>query len=224
MNESSNIRELVKSLGLDVDPTDRGAVIRALRCRLATLHPDRTAGEFQSEEAKRTFHETQEALTAVEAAEPTALVPLRDVTSLVESLAKSVAPLGAAQEKSLRTQRSREIRERVRAHHYSFKITSGALLGVSSGLFAFMDALEDKPVFGLLLEVRWIEILLPMMWLYSVLLFGIAGLGERRAESYAEFLTTDKGLIHTFARLRHYGLEALPTGGRGFARHHLVEA
>jgi hypothetical protein len=223
VDQFPNLDEVVKRLGLDADPTDRASVIRALKARLADLHPDRTGGEFESEESRRAFLEAQAAIASVEAAEPTALVPLREVTSLVESLAKSVAPLGAVQEEILRTQRTREIRERVRAHHYSFKITSGTLLAISSGLFAFMGALKDNPVLGRLLGIPGVDLGLLVIWLCSGLLFGMSWLRERRAESYAEFLTTDEGLTHTFERLRQSGLESLPTGGRGFARQQLIE-
>jgi hypothetical protein len=214
---------VVKRLVLDADPTDRASVIRALKARLAELHPDRTGGEFKSEESRRAFLEAQAAMASVEAAEPTALVPLRDVTNLIQSLAKSVAPLGAVQEEILRTQRTREIRERVRVHHYPFKITSGTLLAITSGLFAFMGALKDNPVLSRLLKIPGVDLALLLIWLCSGLFFAISWLHERRAESYAEFLTTDEGLTHTFERLRHSGLESLPTGGRGFARQHLVE-
>jgi hypothetical protein len=116
----------------------------------------------------------------------------------------------------------REIRERVRAHHSSFKITSGTLLAISSGIFAFMGALKDNPVLGRLLEIPGAETVLLLVWVYTGLLFGMSWMRERQAETYAEFLTSDDGLRHTFQRLRQSGLEILPTGGKGFTRGHLL--
>ena len=93
MNEPVNIIDPVKRLGLDADPNDRANVVRALKERVKELHPDRTGGKFESEEAKCAFLEAQTTLATVEAAETMALMPLREITSLVEGLAKSVVPL-----------------------------------------------------------------------------------------------------------------------------------
>jgi hypothetical protein len=160
MNEPVNIIDPVKRLGLDADPNDRANVVRALKERVKELHPDRTGGKFESEEAKCAFLEAQTTLATVEAAETMALMPLREITSLGEGLAKSVVPLGVLQEEILRMQRTREIRERARAHHYSFKITSGTLLAISSGIFAFMGALKDNPLLGRLPGFPGIDVVL----------------------------------------------------------------
>ncbi|MDE0164292.1 MAG: hypothetical protein OXL36_04255 [Bryobacterales bacterium] len=56
-----SLEELSTEFDLDTS-TDREAMRRALQSRLGTLHPDKTGGEFASNEQKGEFHRLSEAL------------------------------------------------------------------------------------------------------------------------------------------------------------------
>ena len=211
---------IVEQFQLEADPMDRSSVLNSLKKRMGELHPDRNGGSFASDEARQTFHDIQTTIDSIEGS--SVLVPLNQVTAIVEILAKTVAPLAAAQEESLKAQRITQIRESVRNQHRGIKITSSTFLAMSSALLAFMGSLKDNPVLGQVLELPNAGLVILSIWLYSGVFFAFTWLNERKAESRAEFLATDDGLEYILRELRHENLTPLAGGQLAFSRQHVV--
>ncbi|MDR7098602.1 hypothetical protein J2X04_000949 [Lysobacter niabensis] len=222
MSQPSYVHELVERFSLDAEPSDRAEVITSLKARLSKLHPDKTGGQFTSEEDKQQFFSIQAALAKLEDANDSALVPLEHVTALVETLAKAVAPMGAVQNEMLQAQRKQEIRNQVRARYAQVKVTSGTFLAISTAILTFMGTLKDNPVLGDLLTVPNVPAYLAAIWLTSCVLFAMTWLRERKAAATAEYLTTENGLGRAFGDLcRH--IRERGDGNFVFSRRDYVE-
>ncbi|WNH54493.1 hypothetical protein [Stenotrophomonas oahuensis] len=191
------LSEIVKKFELDADPTDSNGVLKALRKRLGELHPDRNGGDFASEESQLNYLRIQ---SAIESLEPSGtLVPLKEVTALVETFTKAFAPLAGAQEESLRAQRNSLIKESVRAQHRGIKVTSGTFLAISTGLLAFMGALKENPVLGKILEIQHADMVILSAWLYSGAFFAIAWYRERERPNRAQNFSHQKMDLLTYS-------------------------
>lgn len=224
MEANTSLDEIVKRFGLSVDHVDHESVVQALRLRLVELHPDRNGGDFETADSKRVFLEIKDAIKSIEAGRSEALIPLRDVQKFMESLAKSLGPVGGVNERMLHAQQAREIHNGVKLYHRPFRLTSGVFAGICSGLVFFMGSFKENPLFGPLLQMRGVQLSLAALWFYSGVFFLFAWLGERRAESYADCLNTDEGLSITFKKLMAGGVSRLPNGVMVFSRRNLVEA
>ena len=212
---------IVEQFELAADPTDSNSVLKALKKRLGELHPDRSGGSFTSDESRLTYHNIQSAIDSLESSG--ALVPLKEVTALVEVLTRTMAPLAGAQEESLRVQRIGRIKESVRAQHRGIKVTSGTFLAISSALLAFMESLKENPILGKLLEVQHADMVILVAWIYSGAFFALTWYRERRAESHAEFLSSEDGLSYILHELRYANLKPTTDGQLAFSRKHVVD-
>ncbi|PJL12869.1 hypothetical protein B9Y72_08785 [Stenotrophomonas maltophilia] len=213
--------KIVEQFELVADPTDTNSVLKALKKRLGELHPDRNGGSFTSDESRLNYHNIQSAIDSLESSG--ALVPLKEVTALVEALTKTMAPLAGAQEETLRAQRIIHIKESVRAKHRGIKVTSGTFLAISTALLAFMGSLKENPVLGKILEIQHVEMAILLAWIYSGALFALAWYREKKAESRAEFLSSEDGLDYILHELRFASLKTTINGQLTFTRRHIVD-
>lgn len=212
---------IVEQFELEADPTDSSSVLKALKKRLGELHPDRNGGSFASEESRQNYHSIQSAIGSLEASG--ALVPLKEVTALVEAITKTMAPLAGAQEESLRANRIAHIKESVRAEHRGIRVTSGTFLAISTALLAFMSSLKENPILGRILEFQHADTVILVAWIYSCAFFALSWYKEKRAESSAAFLSSEDGLAYILHELRYANIEPTINGQLAFTRKHIVD-
>jgi hypothetical protein len=137
----------------------------------------------------------------------TALVPVNQVTALMEAMSQALSRRDQSIEVasgSNRLQVRSDIYARLRRSYRGPKITSGSLLAVSSALFVFMGSLEKHPILGVYLQ-NWLFVrTLLYAWITSGILFLWFWYREGLAETQAEFLLSDEALSEVFPLLCHY--------------------
>jgi hypothetical protein len=173
-------------------------ITEGLRGLLVTLHPDKTGGDFRSEEEERRYHRVQEAIAFVasQKAVGTAMVPLAAIPDLVRAIQVSIQRPVVPWERSVELRN--ELSTSLRRRSFVPKLTSGVLLTVSTGLLAFLKNASAHPVLGVLASQGWFKYSLMGVWLASAIGFLVSWYHERRAEAKAEFLLSDEALADAF--------------------------
>ncbi|WP_454064919.1 hypothetical protein [Candidatus Nitrospira salsa] len=86
-----SFRDIAKEFGLETFVNDPNALTTELRRLRAESHPDRSGGEFLSNDEREKYHRLDEALKFMEAQEldSNAVIPISQLPNLFEKLAKS---------------------------------------------------------------------------------------------------------------------------------------
>lgn len=135
--EWRTVTEVVEEFGLGSDPQDVQAVIRELKERRKLVHPDASERDSKAE-----FQRLMLALEFVEQRSKM-LVPLADVTALVDRLADAVATRQSADAQAAQAVavRSEQLHRRGRPR----RITLAAVGAVLSFVFLFPGQFESHP-------------------------------------------------------------------------------
>ena len=199
-----SLEELSTEFDLDTS-TDREAMRRALQRRLGTLHPDKTGGEFASNEQKGEFHRLSEALQFLEsdASIPTALVTNAEMSTrtlrCLEQIEQSLARADSRRSVSPRTRAEHRdaVTREATAHFRASWIRSGVFASIAGSIVTFSQALSNNAVLGWIADSTITTGILSAAFLSSGVLALIGRLREGRARRYASWLLSEEGLGHT---------------------------
>ena len=199
-----SLEELSTEFGLDTS-TDREAMRGALQRRLGALHPDKTGGEFASNEQKGEFHRLSEALQFLESHEsiPTGHVTnaemltgtLRRLEQIEQSLAR--ADSRRAVSPKTRVEHRDAVTREVTAHFRASWIRSGVFASIAGSIVTVSQALPNNAVFGWIADSTITTGILSAAFLASGVLALIGRLKEGRARRRASWLLSEEGLGHT---------------------------
>jgi hypothetical protein len=178
----------------------------ALRKRLVSLHPDKSGGAFPSDEAKTDYHLIQDSIDFVEASaeQSTAVVPVAQVTSLIESVTKALALRPPDTTLTGRQECRATIKADAKRRSFIPRLTSAVLATICGGVLAFAGLLKDNPLLSDLLKLKSVNgALIGGMILFGALYIR-AWLKERSDEDGAEWYMSEEGLIATLERAVRY--------------------
>jgi len=104
---SEEVRKLLNKLCLEVDETDYVSTRNAVLSLIVSLHPDKTGGDFADEHQKESFEHALKLrdLFDQEISAATQLIPIQQVSNLIETIAKlQNLPPAAEQSPQLKAQ------------------------------------------------------------------------------------------------------------------------
>jgi hypothetical protein len=211
-------REIVDHLGLESSPDDFESLSRELHERLAELHPDKTGGQFDSEECEREYQEVRAARDFVRAQDSTNrdVVPVDQLPALLNALKVAQNSQSNSEDREIRAEVRDENRKDLHARYTAPRVGSGVFAGITGALFTFSESLADHPVLGELAGSYLMQLSLVVLSAYSAIFFGLTWYFEQRAEARVDFMLSEEGMQMVFDELvRRPELEA---GGRRFSR------
>ena len=199
-----SLEELSTEFDLDTS-TDREAMRRALQLRRGTLHPDKTGGEFASNEQKGKFHRLSEALQFLDSHAP---IPLALVTNaemltrtlrLLEQIEQSLASADSRPSVTPRTRAEHRdaVTREATAHFRASWIRSGVFASIAGSIVTFSQALSNNAVLGWIADSTITTGFLSAAFLASRVLALIGRSREGRARRHASWLLSEEGLGYT---------------------------
>jgi hypothetical protein len=201
----NSAEEITSRFRLAAPSGDLPGVLAELKRRMVEAHPDRNGGEFPTLDHKAEFIDLQSGIEYVEqlSRSQNALVPVTQVTALVEAMTQALARRERMPDLTSETHLKliQDVRSSLRGAYFGPKITSGVALAISSGLFVFMGSLKDHPILGNLVREPSFGNLLITAWLASGGLFLLLWYRERQSESRADYLLSDEIISHIFPLL-----------------------
>jgi hypothetical protein len=201
MGQWRSLSEIIEGFSLPAESSNATARAELLR-RLAKIHPDKTSGEFTSEEDEGRYHEIQNAVRAIDELKTRASDMVR-YTEQPISIQRDVQTEIRAEENTLRSQVAKSTRSRFRGQ----KIRSAVVGGAIAGMMAFSTKLVEHPMVSNLLSYMDTEspLLRPIAdatFLAAILaacgFFYGAWKREHREKAQSDRLLTDRGISDLF--------------------------
>ena len=153
----SSLEQIASTFGLQTAAPDE--VRDLLRRRRLELHPDRTGGQFESEEAREQFHLIEEALTAADtmATDSTALVPVEAITQIVRALREeSLHGTRENREEALQSRLGAQVERSLGAFRSPVQpptVVLSAITAVLTALWLFPKVAMEHPVLKQIIDV-----------------------------------------------------------------------
>jgi hypothetical protein len=196
------MKELIEELGLDADPNDLESIRKGIRAERAAIHPDKTGGEFASQQAKRRYQTLDEGLKYVDASRNAAhgLVQLSQLPEIIQVLRSLQTPHLQADIAQLRNECRDDERKFLHSRYMLPRLSSGIIAAVCGFLFTFSGQMKDHPLLGGLATSPGFTGFLLVFGMPSLMLFLATWFRERMEEAFVDSLLTDSGLRGSFKR------------------------
>jgi hypothetical protein len=195
-----SVQQLVDDLQLNGACTDIEGLRKTIAGEMASIHPDRNGGDFQSPEVKERFHQLQQAEEWLQqqADSANALVPISQLPAIIAALAPALTQSPRAEAAQLRTDCRDDERRALRNRYALPKIGSGVFATISGALFTFSGSLAEHPVLGRFATDPMFPMFLGAFSLYAGMFFVTTWWAERREEDRFEWLMSEGGRRETF--------------------------
>ncbi len=191
-------KHIVAHFQLNAEDDSLDAIRKALKFRMADLHPDSNGGETDDDvwdqlmSAKDFLDDFQD--------DSRALIPVSQIPALIQALNSAVQRSDVSPAERVRTSTREDIRGRVLLP----RIGSGVFAAICAFLFTFSDKVKDHPVLGPWISTSQGQMILLAALLYSALFFVVTWISERAQETRVEWLMTEEGVEESLTRLLRY--------------------
>lgn len=191
------IKEMYYSQGYD-------ALIRSLKHDRSSLHPDKNGNQFDSEDAEARYHFLNSAIEYVNELETKSkqLIPMSDVTKLVEVMSKSIALHNTPSTKEIENTSRENVRFELSRKYKGKKIGSGVFAAFLGFIITQFPDLEKNPILKPFISEPIFTHLLLAIGLYSAFFFVLLWIREGREESLATYMLSEAPLRKIFASLK----------------------
>jgi hypothetical protein len=215
----ASVAEVAREFGLQQHESDLSALRDGLKKIVSSVHPDKNGGVFRSEQDKDTLLRTQSALEYIEAQSQSdqALIPLSQLPAIVSAVSQALASRPATDSQVLRAGYMADAKARISRRYVLPKVSSGVFAAITGFLVAFPDKFANHPILGPFLAERLTQLGLLAMVFYSGVFFVMAWFRERRTEAHAEYLMSERALVHLFDIITHHASQG--DTGRVSSRH-----
>ena len=200
-----SITDIVNEFGLQAQGADFEAVRDELKKVMSSIHPDKTGGNFSSEDDKSKFLRAQEALRFLELSSQasSAMIPVSQLPAVISALSQALASPSASNANALQSNYMPDARARISRRYTLPKIGSGVFAAVTGFLVAFSDKFDKHPLLGPLLNERTSQMFLLALMTYSGIFFLLSWYREKQSEANAEYLMSESALGHLFEMVTH---------------------
>lgn len=214
MEEWDTIEDLISEFKLRSYKYDLDSLEKELTEKRNELHPDRTGGDYKSEEQKTEYLRLCEAIDFLKEHRNKALIPISQVPAVFETFKNLFAkPFETRQAES--TLRS-SYNELLASHLRLPKVSSASIGVIFSVLFFFWDVLEHYQFIGSWYFGIQFRLASLSVSLLAILLFLMISLREMSDHSYMDFLLGEDGLHYLFdAIVRRVDRQIVRTGDSG---------
>lgn len=148
-----SIEQIKKEFNIKVDQVH--GIRKELKRIQASIHPDKNNGEFISDSEKNQYLSINEAIDYIDNYnEKRALMPLREITDLVNVIKELIPSSAEKQESKLVENLETKIKNIKDRHKYWYpKITSTAIFAVLSFIWLFPSALKENPILNKFIDI-----------------------------------------------------------------------
>lgn len=124
------------------------ALSKALKSERTSLHPDKNGNQFDSVESEARYHFINKALSHLDDldAKSRQMVPMSEVTKLVEVMSKSIALRETPTSKEIESSSRQNIRYELSRKYKGKKIGSGVIAGFLGFMVTQAPNLEKNPI------------------------------------------------------------------------------
>lgn len=200
-----SIEQIVSYFQLTIDDSDPIEVKKAIKMKMADIHPDKNNQQFKSESDEELWRNLNSAKLYLDKCNQsrTALIPVSQLPALIKSIQQSNLPPIE--------NRISDLRQESRSDNHSKnmlpRISSGVFATICGFLFTFSSSLKDHPFLGNFISMRETQIALLIAMVYSGVFFVMTWMRERRQEVKLDWLVTNEGIRATIklllAKLSH---------------------
>lgn len=182
-----------------------GALSKALKSERASLHPDKNGNRFNSVESETRYHFINKALSHLDEldAKSRQLVPMSEVTKLVEVMSKSIALRNAPTSKEIETSSRQNIRFELGRKYKGKKIGSGVIAGFLGFMVTQAPNLEQNPILKPFIGEPLFQQVILMICFYSAAFFVLLWYREGKEESLANYMLSEAPLRQIFELLKN---------------------
>ncbi|HDU8571248.1 TPA: hypothetical protein RG687_001018 [Vibrio parahaemolyticus] len=180
------------------------ALSKALKSERASLHPDKNGNKFDSDESEARYHFISSALSHLDELEAKSrqLVPMSEVTKLVEVMSKSIALQNSPTSKDIENTSRQNIRFELNRKYKGKKIGSGIVAGFLGFMITQAPNFEKNPVLKPFIgEPVFLHIML-IIGLCSAAMFFWLWFREGKEESFATYMLSEAPLRDIFEFLK----------------------
>lgn len=177
---------------------------KVLKSERASIHPDKNGNQFASDESEARYHFISSALSHLDELEAKSkqLVPMSEVTKLVEVMSKSIALNNSPTSKEIESSSRQNIRFELNRKYKGKKIGSGVIAGFLGLMITQAPNLEKNPILKPFIgEPIFLKLML-MIGLYSVGMFVLLWFREGKEESLATYMLSEAPLREIFGLLK----------------------
>jgi hypothetical protein len=199
----NSLIDIIEHFNLDVDETNINEIRSALVQLLADSHPDKSGGDFASEEQKEKYNEIQNAIDNLSTihSQQNALVSINQVTDIIKAVTEAIVPRTDDQRSNIEIQIKRDLKREIKSNYTPIKIGTGTIAAVCTGLITFAKTLNENPIFSFLLNIPNIHLILFNILLFSAILFVFTWFREKRDEQRKEWLFSEDGKLVILTRV-----------------------
>ncbi|MGU5827060.1 hypothetical protein [Aeromonas hydrophila] len=187
------------------------ALSKALKSERASLHPDRNGNQFDSHESEERYHFINKALSHLDALDDKSrqLVPMSEVTKLVEVMSKSISLRNTPTSKEIENSSRQNIRFELSRKYKGKKIGSGVIAGFLGFMITQAPNLEKNTIFKPFIGEPLFQLAMLVIGIYSVVFFVLLWHMERKEESLANYMLSEAPLRRIFELLKSEGKDSI---------------
>jgi len=182
-----SVEQMVEDLGLKSNPDDINQIKAELKTKIKELHPDKSGGQFKSEEDSTKLYLLLEALDYSDA-ERNTLIPLDYVTEIIEKLSENLTSVNK-ESIDVRINRTSLNHQAYIGHRFQFpKISLGAISTILTYIFLYPEQLMNHPIIGSYVQNI---IFTNYYWLLAVEILAVLWFVTWKSETYNKAKTVE---------------------------------
>ncbi|MGL5487393.1 MAG: hypothetical protein ACRDC6_14085 [Shewanella sp.] len=197
VQDLKQVEEMYNSQGYD-------ALVRSLKSERSSLHPDKNGNKFDSNDAESRYHFLNSAIEHANELEAKSkqLIPMSEMTKLVEVMSKSIALHKEPSTKEIEITSRQNARFELSRKYKGKKIGSGVFAAFLGFLITQAPNLEKNPILKPFMSDPFFTQLMLIIGLYSAFFFVLLWVREGREESLATYMLSEAPLRKIFYLLK----------------------
>ncbi len=170
---------------------DPALFLQQLMSKRAELHPDKNGGDFEDDNQRKAYFETDSAISYLEENIQSAgsVIPVSQVTTIVESVVKNLRPSSQETKAQIKT----EHKVSANRKYMVPKVGSGVFAGISAFLFSQATSFADHPFLSFFGGTIGLGVL-AALFVSSSAFFVLSWIREQQEESSIDYLMSDEAL------------------------------
>lgn len=203
MTDWKSLADVAGEFGVTTDASDPEVLRSELKKIMSSIHPDKNAGQFKTEEDKSRYLRAKAALEFLDVHTQvgSSLIPISQLPVLFAAFSQAITSQSPRESTVLQTTYLTDARLRIARRFALPKIGSGVFAAITGFLVTFSDKFEKNPILGPLLNSTNSQMVLLSLIAYSGMFFVMSWYRERQAESAAEYLLSESALREIFAAI-----------------------
>lgn len=201
MNRAT-LDSIIEQYEISYPQDDNATLADRIRQKMVAIHPDKTGGEFPSRDKKAEYLRLQQALDYVNSLlkPPKDLIPLSQVTALVEAVAKTISAKSTRTPEEAKRSCRNDIRIDLTRRQFVPRITSAAFAAGFAGLIGLSELTKDNPLYTKATQIPDVQIVFGIGLISSAVLFVFTWIREALEEQRVQWMMSEDGSLALMSR------------------------